>query len=56
MMFWDVKGINKHSFRLNQASGNIKNMKIMVNLKIDQEIEQLWGYVPWKYLKLSDVI
>ena len=48
VMFQDVKDIKKHSFRLNQASGNIKNIKIMINSKIDQEIEQIWGKRPWK--------
>ena len=43
MMFWDVKGIKKHDFGLNQAARNLKNIEKMIKLKINQEIDQIWG-------------
>ncbi len=41
MMFWDVKGIKKHDFGLNQAAGNLKNIEKIINSKIDDEIKQI---------------
>ena len=40
-MFKDVKGIKKHDFGLNPASGNHENHEKMKNSKIDQENKQI---------------
>jgi len=43
MMFWDINGVKKHSFRLNSVSGNPQKHWKMIKHKINKENEQIWG-------------